>query len=168
MKKEPIRPKTMAREDFRKKAELAEKRLKTKKITSATQEKASDYLGKTPEKIEEMLNSRSGIRKLRTDLKGNPELFDKLAEEKTVEILKGGVVSGERITGKTMFDSLRNKKNYDILTEIYGENTINQALIDAKVAYNKDMRIDKLIRLGKMGAYAIGATKFIKALSTIF
>lgn len=151
----------------------AEKRpitsLRKERVTSATQEKASQYLNKDPEDIQKALDSVSGIRRLRKDLaaKGHPELFDKLAEEKGLEIIRGGITTPEKITGEVLYDSLKNQKNYEILTELFGKEAVNAAVKDAVIAKNTTLHYKKLVQLGKIGATLIGASKLLKVLTAV-
>lgn len=151
-------------------AELSSKgKMTPERVTSATQNKASEYLGKDPEHIDKLMNSRSGMRKLKEDLSkvGKKDLFDSLAQEKTLDILRGGYVGPEKITGLQVWENIRNPKNYEILSEIYGKEAVNAALLDAYEAKKSKLITDKLIRLGKLGVTIAGAGKLIKVFSIL-
>lgn len=125
------------------------------------------FLGETPEAIERMMESRSGIKELRKELKarGREDLFDQLAQEKTIDIMRGGVVSPEKIKGIDMFNQVRNKHNYDILSEIYGKKSVDALLSDLYKINKRRVSFEKMVRLGKLAGLGMGAAKLIKAIS---
>ncbi len=133
------------------------------------QSKPSEYLGKNPEALLDMMNTRTGIKKLKADMEkaGLSDVFDKLAEQKTLEILKGGVVSAEKITGTMLWENIRKPKDYDILSELYGKEAVNAALSDAAKAQNNKLAMEKLFKLGKLAGQVLGASKLIKVISVL-
>jgi hypothetical protein len=128
-------------------------------------ESSAAYIDKTPSQIRKMFDAPEGIRELRKKLP--EELFEKMAEDKTLQIFRGGVVSPEKITGKQLFDNLRKEHNYDILKEIYGKEAIDKALVDASKANKTRMTIEKFIQLGKIAGTIAGAGKLIKVVGIL-
>lgn len=147
----------------------AKTKLHSEKITSSTQMKASKYLGKTPEVVEKMMNSRSGIRQLREDLnnKGLPNLFDKLAEEKFVEISRAGDVSRKKITRSDLHDEVVKPHNYDIISEIYGREAAERLIEETAEAARKNKYQKISIEIVKVVARLLGAGKLVKIGSVI-
>ena len=129
------------------KKEIAEARKPfPKKVTKRETKKNPElkgievYTKKTPEQIESMMNSRSGIRELKKDLsktKNSRELFDKFGKQKLQEVLRDGKVKAN-YTGEELFNQLNKKKNYDLLEELTSPQEA-KAMLDAaeKVATKK-------------------------------
>lgn len=94
-------------------------------VTRPTNEEiiASKYEGKEPEDIQRMMNSRSGIKKLREDFKGTEQkrqLFDKLSKQKMRSVLREGNIEKD-FTGDDLYKFLNKESNYEIFSEILGE-----------------------------------------------
>lgn len=84
---------------------------------------ASKYIDKKPEDIQRQMNSRSGIKELREDLKGSEqkrELFDKLSKQKMRSVLREGNIEND-FSGDDLYKFLNKEKNYEIFSEILGE-----------------------------------------------
>jgi hypothetical protein len=148
-----------------KKSLKADQNLRKEKVSSSTSLNASKYLGKTPEQIESMMNTRSGIKELRNDLnkKGLSKLFDQMAEEKMVSMMRGGDVAKKKITHADLYSEFNlNKNNYDVLVGLYEKPAADQFLEAIAKAYQKD----KLKRIGietiKVIARLLGAGKLVK------
>lgn len=137
------------------------------KVTYPSQ--ASKYLGETPSKIEKMMETREEIRKLKNDLskKGLSKLFDKIAEEKTVEILRGGTVGPKKLKGYDVYEELIKSKNYDILSEIYGKEATDLAIEETRKMANKQLKITMFKELAKLGATVSGASKLYKVIAIL-
>ena len=141
------------------------------KITSATQNKVSKIIGKSPEQIWKMLDTPSGIRELKQELleRKLTKLYDKIVKEKTFDILRGDKVSLQKIKPHEVYEKLNNRNNYDILKEFYGEEKVDealkQALKDSMEEERKQLTISKLKAVGKLGASLTGLSTLYRVLS---
>lgn len=84
---------------------------------------ASKYLNKEPEYVQQLMNSRSGIKQLRKDFSGTQqkrELFDTLSKKKMRSILREGNIEKD-FTGDDLYKFLNKEHNYEIFSEILGE-----------------------------------------------
>ena len=91
------------------------------------------YTDKTPEQIESMGNTRSGIRELRDSLgktKRGKEIFDKFSDKKIKDILRGDKVKAE-YSGKDLAKVMNNKKNFELISELTSPKIANDLLDDA-------------------------------------
>jgi len=91
------------------------------------------YTNKTPEQIESMGNTRSGIRQLREDLsktKRGEEIFDKFSDKKIEDILRGDKVKA-KYSGKDLANVMNNKKNFELMSELTSPKIANELLDDA-------------------------------------
>lgn len=123
---------------------------------------ASKYVQKSEEQILSLLDSRSGIKELRNDLKGNPKLFDVISKQKTRSILQDGSIEAE-FTGNELYKVLNKEKNYEILSELIGKEATEEARQAAKQIANQKMNLDTVKKFGK---YA-GAAKFLKYIAPL-
>ncbi len=85
---------------------------------------AAKYLDKKPEDIQKMMNSRSGIKELRKDFSGTDqkkELFQTLSKQKMRSIMREGNIEKD-FTGDDLYKFLNKESNYEIFSEILGEN----------------------------------------------
>jgi len=124
---------------------------------------AGKYLGKKPEYVQELMNSRSGIRELREDLSGSQqkrELFDRLSQQKMRSILREGNIEKE-FTGDDLYKVLNKQKNGEIFSEILGEAEAEALRQEAKEIGKDQVKRENLLKLTK---------KFgsLKILNTIF
>lgn len=95
---------------------------------------AAKYVDKKPENIQKMMNSRSGIKELREDFNGSEqkrELFDKLSKQKMRSILREGNIEKD-FTGDDLYKFLNKENNYEIFSEILGENETEALRTSAK------------------------------------
>ena len=114
-----------------------------------------------PEDVLKKMDSRSGIREVRQDLKGNPEQFDKHAKQKVKSILLEGNVEGIP-TGDELYMILNKTSNREILSELLGNEAYGSALAAARqIGKNKATRdaMSNIIRKGsiitKVGAVGL-------------
>lgn len=95
---------------------------------------ASRYEGNKPEDIQNMMNSRSGIKQLREDFsdsKIKKEVFERLSKQKIRSILREGNIEKE-FTGDDLYKFLNKEKNYELLSEILGESETEMLRQSAK------------------------------------
>jgi hypothetical protein len=84
---------------------------------------AAKYIGKEPEDVQRLMNSRSGIKQLRKDLNSSPqkrELFDTISKQKMRSILREGNIEKD-FTGNDLYKFLNKESNYEIFSELLGE-----------------------------------------------
>lgn len=104
--------------------------------------RAAKYEKSTPEDIQGMMNSRSGIRELRKDFSDTPEkkaLFDKLSKQRMRSILREGNIEKE-FTGDTLYKFLNKEKNYEIFSELIGEAETESLRLSAKEIGQKQVK----------------------------
>ncbi len=131
------------------------------KPTKAMKE-ASDWMKITPEKVKDLTNTPTGIKKLKAQLSKSPEgkkLFEKVGHEKIKEILHGGKVK-RVFTGKELEEFINKTDNYDILSEIMGEDTV-KGLLDAAIQIkDKRMTVDLIKNLAIKASWLKTAVLF--------
>lgn len=85
---------------------------------------AARYEKNKPEDIIKMMDSRSGIKQLHedfSDTKVKREVFERLSRQKMRSMLREGNIEKE-FTGDDLYRFLNKEKNYEIFSEIIGEN----------------------------------------------
>ena len=95
---------------------------------------ASRFTGKSPEDIQSMMNSRSGIRQLRKDSANDPikqQVFDRLTKQKMRSILREGNIESD-FKGNELYKLLNKEKNFELFSEILGESETEQLRQAAK------------------------------------
>ncbi len=115
---------------------------------------AAKYTGKEPEDVMNMMNSRSGIRRLRDDLSGSSqkkELFEKMAQKKMRSVLRSGNIENDA-TGTELYKFLNNEHNYELFSEILGENETEFLRLTAKDIGKKQLRTEALKKVASQGA----------------
>lgn len=108
------------------------------------------YTNKTPEQIEGMVNSRSGIRDLRSDLgktESGKKLFDKFKQQKIQEILRGEKIKGE-FSGDDIYKVMNNKKNYDLIEELTSPQEAKAILDASKEIANRKFTMENIRKIG--------------------
>lgn len=99
-------------------------------------ESIAEHSELSPEDLTSKLNSRTGIKQLKKGL--STDNYDKLTKEKLREVFQGGKVEGE-VTGNSLYESLNNSKNYEIVSEILGEETAESLRLAAKELGKKEL-----------------------------
>lgn len=113
------------------------------------------YTGKKPEFIENMMNSRSGIRQLREDLDksdASRNLFNKHASEKVKDILYEGNTN-LKLSGNRVSEILNKTKNRELIVELVGEEAFNAEMNAMQQIGEKEVRREDLIKFLKKSAY---------------
>jgi hypothetical protein len=155
-------------ESYEKKKEIS--KIAREKIKQSTNIKnASAVLKKSPEEIIHMMDSRSGIRELKQKLEsmGKKELFNRLAEQKSLEILRGGNVLPKNIKGSDILEKVGKGKNYEIMSELHGKERVNQLLTKLSKWENRIMNIEAWKELGfALARIGVGG-KLIKILRAV-
>lgn len=108
-------------------------KIQPKKVTNDEQI-AAKYLKSEPEDIQSMMNKRSGIKELREDLSDTPtkrEVFDRLSKQKMRSILREGNIEKE-FTGDDLYKFLNKEKNYEIFSELLGDEEAEALRLAAK------------------------------------
>lgn len=134
----------------------------SKKIIS----QASKVTKMSQPKLRGMLNETSTIKELKEMLSHNPgerELFEKLKADKIYDIATGGKVKGT-LTGKSAFDQLNKRENFEIISEFYGPEKAKKMLETFEKIGEKEVTKQKL---GKVGQHLIGI-KILKRLLPYF
>lgn len=109
------------------------------------------YTNKTPEQIEQLFNSRSGIREIKTDLsktKRSKELFDKMASQKVRDILRQGKIKPD-YTGKDLYKVINKKDNYELLSELLTPEEVDKMLEMSQKISSKKVTKEGVMKLAK-------------------
>jgi hypothetical protein len=137
-----------------------------KKTVSKIQKAFSKSSQISEEEIISKFNTRSGIRELRDLSSKNPKqkiLFEKLKNEKILDILRGGKVR-RASTGKDITNSLNNKKNYELMTELIGKEETETLLTLAEEIGEKETATALTGRIAKRSLKLLGKYKLLKFL----
>lgn len=135
---------------------------KSPKAVTKAEKQTAKYLDKTPEDIGKMLNTRSGIKKLKQDLSKTPkgkQLFEMNVKQKARSIMKEGDIH-KKSTAKEYYEVLNKEKNREIMAEILGEEEVNKVLDELAKKENQGKSLTSIKNLSKK--YAM--LKFVKYL----
>lgn len=90
-----------------------------KEPISQIDRRAADMFKKTPEQIERLLDSRSGIRELEESATTprQKEIFSRLKQRKIQSILRENNIEKE-FTGEQLFNVLNKEKNFELMSEL--------------------------------------------------
>lgn len=145
---------TPPRKPFEAKPRIGEGPKAAKEAFTNYQKQASEYIGKKPEDIQKMMNTRSGIKKLKDDLgkkEGGKELFENLSLSKLREI-----IPDQEYTGLKFFKVLN--KNTELLSELFGKDLVTQAKREAFQEGKKILKRETIGKNIKRGAIAATGT----------
>ncbi|MEK6882415.1 MAG: hypothetical protein AABY22_22535, partial [Nanoarchaeota archaeon] len=112
------------------------------------------YTGHKSEKIDQMMNTRSGIIEIRQDLSktdATKEAFNTLAKEKVTQILQEGKVVSNP-TGQELYNILNQMKNRELLLELVGQEALDAEFEALRQIANKKVNKDMMIKIIKKGA----------------
>ncbi len=128
---------------------------KAQKTPSKPQEKiVAKYLGKKPEDIAKLMESRSGIQQLRTDL-GKSErgkrLFELSKKQRIRSILRENNIEKE-FTGEDLYKTLNKQNNFELLSELIGEKETEAARLAAKEIGKKQVGRENIKKFVKKAA----------------
>jgi hypothetical protein len=114
------------------------------KISPAMRE-AEKLMKITPEEAISMTNSPTGLKKLKSNLPD--KLFEKLGKEKIKDIFQQGKIS-KKFTGKELYDVINNGENYALISEILGEDTAAELLVNSREIASKQATVDTFKKVG--------------------
>lgn len=112
----------------------------------ALAKKVSEHSKLKPEDILDKLNNRSGIKQLRKDLNHNS--FDTLTKQKMRSILREGNIE-KKFKGDDLYKILNKEKNFEIFSEIIGEEATEVAREAAKSAGKRQIAAESVKDLAK-------------------
>ena len=112
----------------------------------------------TPEQIESKLNTVSGVRDLREKLPEN--IRNSLFKDATKDIMHSGKME-HQFTGNDLNKILNDRKNFEILSEMHGSETVEKWRQAAKEIGDQQVKLDTFKAVGKKIAG-------VKALTYIF
>ena len=101
--------------------------------------RAAKYEKSTPEDIQRMMNSRSGIRELRKDFSDSPkkrQLFEKLKLQRMRSIMRGGEID----SGTSLYKFLNKEHNAELFYEFIGEEATEEMRLLAKEIGEKQLK----------------------------
>lgn len=131
----------------------------------AIAKKIAEHERKKPEDLLNKLNSRSGIKELKKEIR--PQTFDTLIKQKGRTILQEGNLEAE-FSGKDLYNVLNKEKNFEIFTEILGKEDALALRDAAKIIGDRNMSADRVKKvLGAVGYVAARATIGVKAYRVI-
>lgn len=135
------------------------------KFASKEEEVIAKYAGKAPEDIQGMMNSRTGIKELRKDLSSSEtkkKLFDTYSKQKVRSVLRENNIEKE-FTGDELYKVLNKEKNFEILSEILGEEATEAMRQEAKEIGKSQIRKDNAKKLFKKA----GALKSVLLITSV-
>jgi hypothetical protein len=131
---------------------------------------AGKYQDKTPEDIQNMMNSRSGIKQLRENFKGSEQqrkLFDTLSKQKMRSILREGNIEKD-FTGDDLYKFLNKEKNYEIFSEILGESETESMRLAAKEIGKEQVKQEIRKKNISKAVHKVAAIKSLEILLGVF
>jgi len=113
--------------------------------------KASSKLMKvTPEQAIKMSNTPTGLKQLKEKLP--KKLYEKIGKDKVKDVFYKGKVE-KKLTGSDIYEVINEGENYSILSEILGEDVVDELLVNSKELSSKKITLDNMKKLGmKAGA----------------
>lgn len=133
----------LIRDQFREAAARPNIRARQQSERPATNDEkiAAKYLEKKPEDIQRMMNSRSGIRELRKDFSTpkNRENFERLRLQKIRSLMRKGNIEQD-FTGNDLKQFLNNEAEYELMSELLGEEETEGLRLIARDLGNKQVR----------------------------
>lgn len=124
------------------------------------------YTNYSPEKIENMMNSRSGIKELKNKLSTTDQgtkLFNKIRQQKIQDIIRGGKVKKE-YTGKDIYEILNEKKNYNLMEELTSPEETKVLHETAKEIADRKFTRENIEKFGKQAGKRYAKYKLLKIL----
>lgn len=123
---------------------LKPSKIKASKTNVTRDEKLAARYAKVekPEQIQQMMNERTGIKQLREDLldtQAGRDTFKRMAQQKVRSMLRGGNVEKD-FTGNDMYKFLNNERNYELFSEILGDQEAEFLRQEAKTIGKKQMK----------------------------
>src|SRR5208282_1113512 len=137
---------TPSEKPFKAKPKIGAKPEAATRVFSNYEKKASEYIGKEPENIQKLMNSRSGIKKLKGDLakkEGGTKLFEDLKLSKFREL-----VPNDEYTGLEFYKTLN--KNTEILSELFGKDLVDQAKREAFKEGKQILKRENIVKRAKL------------------
>lgn len=133
--------------------EITEVKLPVKKEVKPTPEMkaAAKKMKRTPEDIMKESDTPTGLRNLREELskkEHGKELFEEIGQYKVKEILHGGNVK-QKFTGAELYKRINKGKNFDLLSEIMGEDAALDLLESAAAIGDTRMTVNALKKYAK-------------------
>ncbi len=147
---------------FQRKAKVEETGVVEKKEKTTTEK----YLEKKPEDLQKLMNSRSGIQKLRKDAAKSEkatQIFDHYAKQKVRDIIKKGKIEGTP-TGTELAEIMNIAENRELLEELLGTDAFEIALQAAKELGNEEASSAAKQAMVKKIAKKAGLVKHLGAL----
>lgn len=124
------------------------------------EQKAAKFLEEKPEDISRRFDTRSGIKEIKKDLSktdNGKEIYDTLKRQKVRDILRENQIEKD-FTGNDLYKTLNKRENFELLSELIGEEETEAARLLAKDLGKKQVRKQNL---KKVAEHAV-ALKFLK------
>ena len=150
------------------KAEANQKKIKeTETTVKRNVDQVAKLQGMEPEQVTAMLNTRSGIRKLKKSLEGSPETFERLIKAKAKSILSQKKID-PKSTGTDLFNAMNSEGSYEIFREMLGDEPAAELLDTFEIMASDQATNDNfrkyLKKSGRHAARYMGAFKVLKLL----
>jgi len=133
------------------------------KAKNRAAQQLSKYQKMKPEQVYEMMSTRSGIRELEKDIEKTPEakkFFEVLKKQKIRDILQSNNLEKD-LTGTQLYEALNKRENFELLSELIGEEEVEAARKASKDIGKKQVKYE-------LGKKVIQKTAFAKFLHTVW
>lgn len=126
---------------------------------------AAKYIGKEPEDIQRLMNTRSGIKQLRQDLNTpkKQEAFKRLQQQKMRSIMREGNIEKE-FTGDDLYRFLNKEHNYELFSEMLGETETEALRQSAKEIGKRQVKSEVRNKKVSKAAHKVAAFKTLEIL----
>lgn len=132
---------------------------------NADMKEAAHFMNMKPEETRKLVDSVSGLRKLKSKLDRTPkgkEIYEKITKDKVKNIFFEGRAQRE-FTGGELYDIVNKRQNYEVLSEILGENETKDLLEATKQIGEKRATLDMMKNYSKK----VATLKYLSLLGVI-
>lgn len=115
------------------------------------EKKVSQFLEMSPEEIIKKGKTRSGLKELKKELEKTPRgknLYNMFRRQRIRDVLQENQLT-RKMKGKDLFNVLNKRENFEILSELIGEEETRAALDAAKELADKRFSSEALSKIGK-------------------
>lgn len=134
-------------------------KIETPKKPSILEKNVSKYLEiDNPEKLQKMMNSRSGIRELKKDLSATAQerqMFEKMAKDKIKSILQENQIE-KKFSGQDLYNVMNKESNFELMAELTSAEEAQAIREAAKEIADRKFTVENLKKLGvPIGKYKL-------------
>ena len=106
---------------------------------------AAKKMNRTKDQIMNLSNSAEGLAELKETLP--KELYTKMAKDKARQIFYSGKLR-HKMTGEELYNSIRNENNFEIISELFGEEAASELLNSAEEIASSEVTANSLKKAG--------------------